>query len=672
GVVFTGDGRGWEDSFRSLRNPETSLDEAAFPDNQVTVIPSAPLPAAAGWRLVLEAGLTATQRRLRLVADQVFELGEIVPFAVDEVRTDHAIGDRFQASIRFTRDLRPLEEQGIAQEAWRLAPAPADWEIRADGRGLTVSGDFRVGETYSITVPATLEDADGIALGEAKTVRFRFDPLAPRLYAAATSAEQMAQGQGEFRLLAVNVDSVQVRAKRLERPQLVQALRGYGSYFKSRRIAPGVHDPHTGLDYNVVPGETVFDRRIETQPGPDETRLISLPWEDLLGGRAQGAVFLDARQRRDDWSDEARLGVQSVIQRTDLGLHWKVWETNVLVHVYSYRTGEPVSGAQVELVSEEDQRRAAGTTDASGLVRLDGLHDDDWLVAGFGEDLHAVRVEDYEHTLYQTGVDTSFYPWSWEKLKVLVFTDRSVYRPGDTLHLKAIARETGDDALRIPTNLVARLSLQNPRWDEVWETNIVFGELGSAALDVALPETPRGSYVLKLQADSTHVWHEVRVEDYQPDAFEVTLDLPPELPPNAPIRIPVGARYFFGAPLTRAEAVWTVQAHDQGFGPARYADWTFCGWASLERLGRGASSLALSGSGVHTPATNLVIAPEIPINPAAPQPRAVEVELQLTDLNQQTLVSRARSLRHSSEFYLGLREPTGVLRAGEPGRIEMV
>lgn len=671
GVVFTWEGRSWDAAFRDAEDPENRDAEAVVPDNQVEVCPAEPLPAAEGWQLVLKAGLAARERRLRLKADSRFDLGDILAFACGEARVNRQVGHQPSVTIEFTRNLQPLEEQGITREVWQLTPEPTAWRIHSAGPSLFLHGDFRVGQTYAITVPATLRDDAGVALGEATTRTFRFQPLAPRLYAPATSAEQMAQGQGEFRLLAVNVDRVQVRAKRLARANLVHALRGYGSYFKLRYLDRGVRDPHTPIDYNLVPGETVLDREMEATAGADETRVLTLPWQDLLGGRAQGAVFIDARQPRDTWSDEARLGVQSVIQRTDLGLHWKVWDTNVLVYVYSYRTGAPLADAKVELVSEEDQLRAEGITDAEGLVRLGGWAAKDWLVARLGEDLHAVPVEDYQRTLYQTGVDWGYSPWAWEKLRVLVFSDRSVYRPGDTLHFKAIAREIVEDDLRIPTNLVARLELQNPRWDDVWQTNLVFDHLGSATVDIALPETPRGTYVVKLQGEATHVWHEIQMQDYQPDAFEVTLALPSELPPNQSLRIPVQARYLFGAPITRAEAAWTVQAEDGGFGSDRYPGWFFCGGEYLDEFGRGSSSLVVQGGGVHTAATNLVVLAEIPVNPVAPQPRTVDVELQLTDLNQQTIVARARSLLHSSAFYLGLRTPTDIVGAGEVQRFEI-
>ncbi len=69
--------------------------------------------------------------------------------------------------------------------------------------------------------------------------------------------------------------------------------------------------------------------------------------------------------------------------------------------------------------------------------------------------------------------------------------------------------------------------------------------------------------------------------------------------------------------------------------------------------------------------SNLFIAPELPVNAATPQPRLVSLLVEVTDLNQQTLSRRVEFVRHSSDFYLGLRQGAELLKAGQSLPLEV-
>ena len=80
----------------------------------------------------------------------------------------------------------------------------------------------------------------------------------------------------------------------------------------------------------------------------------------------------------------------------------------------------------------------------------------------------------------------------------------------------------------------------------------------------------------------------------------------------------------------------------------------------------------MSGRGALTGTSNFIIAPNLSANPVAPQPRAVSLLAEVTDVNQQTLSRRVEFVRHSSDFYLGLRQAADVLRAGTAPALEVV
>ncbi|MCB1125981.1 MAG: hypothetical protein KDM81_05760, partial [Verrucomicrobiae bacterium] len=394
--------------------------------------------------------------------------------------------------------------------------------------------------------------------------------------------------------------------------------------------------------------------------------LTSLAWEDLLGPRQRGAVFLDAALPRFGEQEDA-FGTQGILQLTDLGLHWKRWDTNVLAQVFSLDSGRPLAGVSVAVVSEEDEPRSAGITDGSGLVRLGMQAESDWIVASSENDVHAVALQDYDTSLYRTGVPTSYYD-EGERPVLMLFSDRNLYRPGDTIHLKAISRIWQDEELAVPANLSATLSLIDPHWDTVLQTNLTLGELGSLDWDHTLPTAPTGDYSFHLEtANGGMAWWRFTLAEYQPDAFEVTLNAPSDLAPGERLDARVSARYLFGSPVSRGEVRWTVSQRDAGFAPAGFDGWSFIAFdVPWELRAEEESWTSTEGDGVHTAATNFVLTPELSFNPAAPQPREVDLFVELTDLNQQTLRAQATTLAHSSDCYIGVKDEPEVLVAGAP------
>ena len=163
-------------------------------------------------------------------------------------------------------------------------------------------GDFK-GETLVHAQTASgFESSEGFRLAASNTFRLQMPRIAPRLYFPALSRDQLAGGSRSFPLLAVNVPQARLRAKLLDPQTAIHALRGYGSYFappKKGRRAPHWDEPYRPLDYNLVPGRTVFDEQFAFDAEPDTAKKLDLAWDRLLGGRKTGVVFLDAERVAD-------------------------------------------------------------------------------------------------------------------------------------------------------------------------------------------------------------------------------------------------------------------------------------------------------------------------------------------------------------------------------------
>jgi len=659
----------WRDQFpRSVPGESVELATISL-SNRLVVTPARPLPIGNGWQLIVSRNLPAADREMRLPSEFVVKLGDVIPFVFKEALAHNGPRDGKRIALRFNKSLSP-ELRGSNLTEWiSVTPAPTNLATLVWGSGVELRGDFSLQQNYRLTIRAGLRAEDGSTIALPLTNDLTFAPLPPRLYLPAFATGQLASGRRVFEIEAINTGPVRVRARQLDRHSLIHALRGYQRYFKHEDGDWNWREPFRAIDFNLIAGPQIFDRSYPVKRPPDVPARLEVAWDDVLGeGRAK-AVFLQAEHANADSTRRASQGAQgaqALVQVTDLGLAWKIGGEDITLCVFSLRTGHPVPGARLNLLTDDSISLAEKITGTNGLVTLPLGTNAVWILAEAGADLHAARLNDHAINSSGLGVPVAWRGDAPENIETFLFTDRSVYRPGETVHLKAIARERAPGALILPRGKPAELRLRDPRGHVVFRTNLVFSGYGSLDQSVILPEGTRGDYAFELSLPPGNFWHRIQVADFQANAFNVTLDAQENYAAGEALAIPLTARYYLGAPLTRAKVSWSLEAADAGFAPDGFDDFQFTtGWLD-SRLSRTPGSFSTHGEGEYHAGTNFILTPEVPFNLRAPQPRRLHLRAELTDLNQQTIARSVEFIRHSSDFYLGLKTMQNVFRAGEP------
>ena len=349
---------------------------------------------------------------------------------------------------------------------------------------------------------------------------------------------------------------------------------------------------------------------------------------------------------------------------TDLGLAWKSAAGNLEAFVFSQSTGRPVAGAAVRLFNDENQALQEALTDAGGLAHLRCPTNAQWIAAALGPDFHALKIADHEIPLY--GFDLPFL-WPGEPAPgrpVVVFSDREFYRPNETLHLKALARDWTREGLAVPSDLAGTLECFDARGKSFFSNNVQFSARGACSADVPLPAGPCGDYVARFHLGQSDYVHAIRVAEFQPSPFEVSVLARPEYAAGDKVEIPVSARYYFGQPLARARVKWTMAVDEGVFRPSGFEAFSFLGVSH-------SSHLAVSGEARLSNSNACVITPAMPSNNAATGPRLVSLLVETTDLDQQTVSSSAQFTCHTSDFYLGLCRTDLVWTAGQESPVQI-
>jgi uncharacterized protein YfaS (alpha-2-macroglobulin family) len=674
--------RRWETNDRSLLtwvdrfgNPSQS---PAWPKNQLFVTPAKPLPPGNSWKLNIATGIPAVDGVLRTLKPLEIPVGTVKPFELTNIEATNILNDGRKLRFTFNKAV-PAKLNTSALSRWiSVTPLPAKLEATVSGSVIEYTGEFELGSPYRVAVEPGLPSAQPFVLGSGKIEELTFEQIPARVYFEAFETHQMSGGTRKFNLLAVNVPKLEVTAKLFTGTTIPVALRGYDGYYQASRNI--VDESYSRIDAGALPGQIIWHKEIDGTETADEQRTIAFDWSEILGSGRSGVVLLAAEASAAVGQDEKKPGAQAIVQITDLGAVWKRAPGETFVQVFSMKTGHGVANADVKLLTQKDEVMAAAKADENGIAKLPEAIGAQWILVENGDDSHLIEFRNGRNYLNLARVDVEYSEdderSAHDSVRAFLFTERGVYRPADTVHLKGIVRD------RRPNQkpFQARLSVYDSREREFLTKKITLSAMGSFSEDISLPNGATGYYRAALQmrdgeAEISIASHEFQVEEYKPNAFEIVIgDLPKSIGP-VEMSLPVSAKYYMGKSLSKAQLTWSIDANDSGFSPDGFADFRFTDAIADYRLEQHLSRrsyFSKQGKEELDPHGSATITTSVPLNPKAPQPRSIRVLTEVTDINQQTVSNSRTFTQHSSDFYLGFREFRALLHEGEVIPLDVV
>ncbi len=368
------------------------------------------------------------------------------------------------------------------------------------------------------------------------------------------------------------------------------------------------------------------------------------------------------------------------VQETDLAVNVRILATGVVAWVTSLSTGEPVPGARVEVIDGDHMRHFDQRTAEDGVVwertqedlsatrvAVRVTHGDDRsvLVVEPSESINPNRL-----SLSQGGSELN-----GALLRATAFTERGAYRPGESVRVKAFAREVQ----RIETSAYIgpiELRLMSPERaapiaSQLSETNA----LGSTSAEFELPDDAVfGRYRVlvvrpadeeTLQSEQILGSAELRVASFREPSFRVDIEAPSaDLVGDTEASFALDATYLFGAPLSGAEAEWSLVREGAARYPARFETFVF-GPVDAD-LTQGTSeheTITLDDEGDAEVSVRL---------PAVPRRQRVVFETEVRDsTGEATQAHRAITLR-PADLEVGVRRGDAWVALGEALEVQPI
>ena len=221
--------------------------------------------------------------------------------------------------------------------------------------------------------------------------------------------------------------------------------------------------------------------------------------------------------------------------------------------VLSGTTGQPVPGAKIDIIKRNDNRQTL-TCDGKGET-----------VYGFAKNNDARQVRAYcatDNAMPFTQINSVFYYYENNSTRdvAAVYTDRKIYRPGQTVHVAAILRHIDKLEQTAVGGMTFKLTLKDANYKTVAEKNVTTDAYGTASADFALPQGGlTGSYSVRTDNALGGVVS-FRVEEYKRPTFEVTFDEVKEKYENGDTLTVTGrAKAYSGVPVQGARVKYTVR-----------------------------------------------------------------------------------------------------------------
>ncbi|MDD2331430.1 MAG: alpha-2-macroglobulin family protein [Candidatus Cloacimonetes bacterium] len=247
------------------------------------------------------------------------------------------------------------------------------------------------------------------------------------------------------------------------------------------------------------------------------TQFYELPVDPLPAGRYLVIA-----------SDFNRIKQTAIINCTDI-YYTEPESWNGIMRVTSRKTGLPLTGAEAQVHYTEARDDAGnrksvlkGTAlvDSNGFVdiKMDNLNWRHKLIFTNGADtLMTTRSIDIQNRLNIEGYRERF----------LLFTDRAIYRPGQTVYLKGVffstkaSKETG-----LLSNRKITAKLEDTKYKVITQKNLVTNEYGTFNCSFTLPLNAQSGTFYVSAINRSYGSVSIEVEEYKRPTFEVKLDDP--------------------------------------------------------------------------------------------------------------------------------------------------
>ena len=600
------------------------LDPSHYPDKTVVEILLKPeTPHDSGFTEDLHCQVTLAKgtqsakggHRLDKRWSREFKVG--APLRVISIE---ALDDASTVLVKFSK---PIVKNALRNELKVIPPARLNWySSNTSGRELRLSGNFARGQQYRLSLPSSFSlngssfqggellfrvpdhQAQLYWLRDKKAREARFRPLVERdsrqlIHAHLVNVDELLCESLQISPLLLPLVERLISADSAP-PEMADVEAELSGRLDSLQIYLGVEKALRPFLRPLNNAREVFF----SQAKFNEWEKFSLPASYREYAETGGIELISLRENKA--GSLANTGI-ALFRITDLAISYKQSSHEILVWVTSLATGLPQMKVPIIALDKEGEAWFMGRTDIDGLL----ICSRDTPLQGFSVQNPSPSRErlDFDPSkvitlLAATNVDATFIdlhsstqlvgsesaekPKAEDNRRGLLFTDRGIYKPSETVHIKGILRDFDEAMHIVPTDAQIPMRINNPRNDAVYSQTISCSTYGSIQDSLTLKSWAKlGQYTISIGADEKNpiATASFQVQDYRPPRHYCDLRFKQEERVSdgyinheyteAWLSATAGAHYYAGGPVKHGKLRWQIHTAPTQFSVEEYPDYQF-------------------------------------------------------------------------------------------------
>lgn len=521
-----------------------------------------------------------------------FTLSALKDLTVQELQKQPE-GERLGLVLTFSDELDPSQDiTGLIS-----VQPPLEVKLKKIGKKVYLSGDFRHGESYAVSVSPGLRSRWSTSTAAEIRSQVSFEELKPAVKFASDGAFLPTVNNRKVRFFTLNLSQVHLEIKKVFASNL-------GQFLQTEQLS-SAQTRNDDFNYSYVNrvGVRIYQDSLQigdtrnqwVQHELDLTRIIA-PQDDNLyllhiSFQHRDMLYGDPEESRDNrgryyygedyYSNPLSYGylyahgnIFKPLILSDIGLTYKQAHHKHYVYATNIKDARPLSGVKLTLKTFQNQPIASKTTDSDGFAEFEVKTDEVFYIEAARDGQRSV-IKPGEMEWNLSSFDTDGVEDVPGGTRAFIYTERGVYRPGDEINLSVVAR---NDDNTFPDGHPVTLQIFNPKEQKVYDRTNTEGRDGYYNFTFqSAPEDLTGNWRAVVKAGGSEFSHALKIETVAP--FRLKVNLTPEKTPltaaDRQLRAELQSNYLFGNPAAGLDAEVKITLKKQPKSFPKYKTFLF-------------------------------------------------------------------------------------------------
>ncbi len=479
------------------------------------------------------------------------------------------------ATLKFSKE---LAENQAFQDFIQISPE-LNFRAWSVGKELKISANFEPGEKYQVKIAKGLKSNQGlINKGEKANITLQKD-LDPSLVFANDGVFLPSGAEYQVYIKSRNVKKIHLKVSQIFSNNISEYLRYKNLVGKKDDSTQEAFYSSDGFNYVA---KKVIDKKIELKNQKNTWISSALDLSDLKGKSGIFSVSLSVDANDLDYKGENvyriinKASVSKNLIFSNIALSAQNLNKQLVVHARDFSKNEALENVKIELVSKQNQILQSQNTDSNGDAKFQ-IQEDDEILYILASKENQISVLRFSNPLSTDGYDVEG-DQNHEMIKAFIYTDRGVYRAGDSVHLSVVAREN-TNPLKHPINF----TLINPKNQKIIENRILKSQNDIYYTQINLDKNAiNGLYRANFNITGVEFSKDILVQSVVPNRIKVELNADENRSlDDGSLNYELSSKYLFGALASNLKYQSVVYFSPKNYHNSKYKDYIFTNPSSL-------------------------------------------------------------------------------------------